>query len=305
MNRLSWRLSRVPSEAASASSTSSLLDRKLTTEKDQSIFETTSPFDFLQEFDTHFLVDDSQSMFGDNWEQARRALLEAARYCTQRLTKGFSVSFLHHNSPNSTSVAGGYAHITYETEVVEIFKHVRTSLESTRPTAQRLEDLLNQHSAQSDDASFKEYESTQFSPRPLKIIVITNGIPSDDIKPILASIEPQEKAQSFSDLSPSLEVNIDIWQVGRNALASHFFYKTGKLRNMPTCSPPKQGPQYKYDCDRPDARPSSNFATFMSENLTQLPSTMGVLGNWDYNSQVGRTKTSRGGRFGLAGQRLR
>ncbi|KAH7071673.1 hypothetical protein FB567DRAFT_455272 [Paraphoma chrysanthemicola] len=153
------------------------------------------PYAFLKSFDTVFLIDDSGSMAGRSWRETGKAIETITPICTQRDADGIDVYFLNH--PDSTL----YKNITSAGTVVEIFQSVRPS--GSTPTGQRLNKILKPY--------LQRYEKNPETTKPINIIVITDGEPSDDVEsPIIQAAKKLDKLDA-----PAWQVGIQFFQVGR------------------------------------------------------------------------------------------
>jgi uncharacterized protein YegL len=149
---------------------------------------------FLGTFDTVFLVDDSGSMAGRSWRETAEALETITPICTKHDKDGIDIYFLnqgdspiHHN-------------VTSASTIIEIFQTVRPR--GATPTGQRLNKIL------------KPYLSRlEVNPniKPINIIVITDGEPSDDVESVIISA-----AKKLDKLeAEAWQVGIQFFQVGR------------------------------------------------------------------------------------------
>ncbi|KAF2009001.1 hypothetical protein BU24DRAFT_437518 [Aaosphaeria arxii CBS 175.79] len=156
---------------------------------------TDDPFAFLKSFDTIFLIDDSGSMAGRSWRETQRALETITPICTQRDADGIDIYFLNH--PDSDY----YKNVTSPGSVVEIFQSVRPG--GGTPTGQKLNNILRPYIRQCE----RSLETT----KPINIIVITDGEPSDDVEsPIINAAKKLDKLDA-----PAWQVGIQFFQVGR------------------------------------------------------------------------------------------
>ncbi|PFH49798.1 hypothetical protein AMATHDRAFT_146821 [Amanita thiersii Skay4041] len=115
------------------------------------------------------LVDDSSSMYGRLWPAAREALAGVVEVNSKYSTEGVDVYFMN-NTRSELNLKSG-------TAVRQLFNSVIPQGET--PTGARLEDL------------FKIYlpliENPKSTYRPITLIVITDGEPTDDPKGVIAS----------------------------------------------------------------------------------------------------------------------
>jgi uncharacterized protein YegL len=149
---------------------------------------------FLSSFDTVFLIDDSGSMAGRSWRETRQALETITPICTAHDADGIDIYFL--NADDSPS----YQNVRSANEVDEIFKSVRPM--GGTPTGQRLNKILKRYMTQ--------FTHDQENTKPLNIIVITDGEPSDDVEsPIISTAKKLDKLDA-----PAWQIGIQFFQVG-------------------------------------------------------------------------------------------
>lgn len=153
------------------------------------------PYAFLKTFDTIFLIDDSGSMAGRSWRETGKALETITPICTQRDADGIDIYFLNH--PDSSL----YKNVVSAGTVVEIFQSVRPS--GATPTGQRLNKILKPY--------LQRYQQSPDTTKPINIIVITDGEPSDDVEsPIIQAAKKLDKLEA-----PAWQVGIQFFQVGK------------------------------------------------------------------------------------------
>lgn len=152
-------------------------------------------FAFLKSFDTIFLIDDSGSMAGRSWRETGKALETITPICTQRDADGIDIYFLNkRDSPM-------FQNVTSAGTVIEIFQTVRPS--GATPTGQRLQKILKPY--------LQRYERDPENTKPINVIVITDGEPSDDVEaPIIACAKKLDKLDA-----PAWQVGIQFFQVGK------------------------------------------------------------------------------------------
>ncbi|KAI9673746.1 MAG: hypothetical protein M1829_003983 [Trizodia sp. TS-e1964] len=152
------------------------------------------PYAFLSTFDTVFLIDDSGSMAGRSWRETSAALRTVTPICTAHDIDGVDIYFLNH--PDSVE----YKNITAPRDIERIFASVRPS--GGTPTGTRLNQLLKPYLA----AFALAPETT----KPLNIIVITDGVPSDDVESVvIGAARKLDQADA-----PAWQVGIQFFQVG-------------------------------------------------------------------------------------------
>jgi uncharacterized protein YegL len=152
-------------------------------------------YDFLRIFDTVFVIDDSSSMIGRSWRETREALEAITSICTKRDPDGIDIYFLNHqDKPKFKTIISG-------STVNDIFKAVRP--QGSTPTGKRLDHILQQY-----------LHDLKKNPtmKPINIIVITDGEPSDDVEsPIIATAKKLDKLNA-----PAWQVGIQFFQVGKS-----------------------------------------------------------------------------------------
>jgi uncharacterized protein YegL len=171
-----------------------------------------SPYAFLREFDTIFLIDDSGSMAGRSWRETSEALAKIAPICTAHDADGIDIYFLNHRNPNATH--GGYTNITTTEAVQNLFKAVKP-LGGT-PTGTRLTHILRPYLSEVAESIERQSHGHEATVKPLNIIVITDGVPSDDVETVI--VNAAKKLDSYN--AESWQVGIQFFQVGREPEAA-------------------------------------------------------------------------------------
>ena len=152
------------------------------------------PYDFLRTFDTIFLIDDSGSMAGSNWRETGKALEAITPICTSHDADGIDIYFLNHTN--------SFKNVTSVSTVIEIFQSVRPR--GGTPTGQRIHSILVPYLAR--------YRAAPNTTKPMNLIVITDGAPSDDVESAIA------QAATELDLlrAPGWQIGIQFFQVGKD-----------------------------------------------------------------------------------------
>ena len=153
-------------------------------------------FAFLSTFDTIFLIDDSGSMAGRSWRETATALQTIAPICTARDVDGIDIHFLNHaaNDPQR------YCNVTSTSMIEKIFNTV--SPRGGTPTGIRLHQILKPY--------LQRYRARPTTTKPLNIVVITDGVPSDDVESVIIDVAKQlDKAEA-----PAWQVGVQFFQVG-------------------------------------------------------------------------------------------
>lgn len=152
-------------------------------------------FNFLATFDTIFLIDDSGSMAGRSWRETEAALRTITPVCTAYDADGIDIYFLNHVRDEAR-----YRNITSPEAVARIFQTVRPS--GGTPTGIRLHQILKPY--------LERYAAQPATTKPLNIIVITDGVPTDDVESVIISA-----ARKLDRLdAPAWQCGIQFFQVG-------------------------------------------------------------------------------------------
>ncbi|KAK2629161.1 hypothetical protein QTJ16_002264 [Diplocarpon rosae] len=166
------------------------------------------PYSFLGTFDTVLLIDDSGSMAGRSWREVGQAISTIAPIVTKHDSDGIDVYFMNHISSHAGSTsegvaAGGYRGIKRAATVHEIFERVRP--QGGTPTGTRLHTILKPYLARLESEMAARGEM-----KPLNLIVLTDGVPSDDVESVLLSA-----AKKLDKLeAPPFQVGVQFFQVG-------------------------------------------------------------------------------------------
>ena len=155
------------------------------------------PYAFLSSFDTVFLIDDSGSMAGRSWRETADALKSITPICTAHDADGVDIYFL--NQGDSTE----YHNIKQAADVDRVFNSVRPY--GHTPTGARLHAILKPYLAELELALKRKQEL-----KALNIIVITDGVPSDDPEAVII-----HAAKTLDRLeAPAWQVGVQFFQVG-------------------------------------------------------------------------------------------
>ena len=147
-------------------------------------------------------------MAGRSWREVSQALSTIAPIVTQHDSDGIDVYFLNHksNHPGAVSegiAAGGYRGITRAATITEIFERVRP--QGGTPTGIRVHNILKPYLAKLESEMAQGREL-----KPLNLIVLTDGVPSDDVESVLLSA-----AKKLDKLdAPPFQVGVQFFQVG-------------------------------------------------------------------------------------------
>ncbi|CAE7226219.1 unnamed protein product [Rhizoctonia solani] len=161
----------------------------------------------LMHYDTQFLIDDSGSMSGSRWNEARDALMGLAKYALKHDQDGIEIFFLN-------DVTNGL--VRNEEEVRKLFYSVGPT--GGTPTGRRLEQILTTYISRIEAAKTKSggADPSQSGIKPLNLIVITDGEPTDDPESVIVTAARRLDAGQFS----LTQVGIQFIQVGDDKSAS-------------------------------------------------------------------------------------
>ncbi|KAF9887044.1 hypothetical protein FE257_010538 [Aspergillus nanangensis] len=180
-----------------------------------------SPYAFLREFDTIFVVDDSSSMLGYRWKEAEEAIAAIAPICTDFDHDGIDIYFLNHRNPATRYTTGAYMNVTTADAVRSIFR--RVSPRGPTPFGRRLHEIMNPYMrrlermmvAADDYGNVPLGESSVV--KPLNIIAITDGEFTDDAQSIIVDVAKRLDAPSCRAVP--WQVGIQFFQVGDDEAA--------------------------------------------------------------------------------------
>lgn len=155
------------------------------------------PYAFLSSFDTIFLIDDSGSMAGRSWRETADALKSITPICTAHDADGVDIYFLNQRD------SAEYRNIKNPADVDRVFNSVRPY--GHTPIGTRLRHILKPYLAQLETQLSRREEV-----KALNIIVITDGVPSDDPEAVII-----QAAKTLDRLeAPAWQIGIQFFQVG-------------------------------------------------------------------------------------------
>ncbi|KAI0884618.1 uncharacterized protein GGS22DRAFT_163937 [Annulohypoxylon maeteangense] len=174
---------------------------------------------FLKEFNTIFLIDDSLSMKAERrWEETQKAISAILPICMEHDEDGVDVYFLNHRTTDRGdssrgAVGSGYRGVREPRVVHNMFKFVRPSLAT--PTGLRLDHILRAY-LKNYEALVKASGGDVYCVRPINIIVITDGQPTDEPGEVIA-----QAARRLDEMrAPPHQIGIQFFQVGRDPNAT-------------------------------------------------------------------------------------
>ncbi|KAI9373099.1 hypothetical protein BJX61DRAFT_533426 [Aspergillus egyptiacus] len=200
------------------SSTSNTAAPVATSSSSTGISPNDTAYSFLSTFDTIFLVDDSTSMRGKRWSEAESAIAAIAPICTHYDSDGIDIYFLNHRNHHSTrgqGAAGGYKNVTDAAGVREIFKSVSPT--GATPVGTRLHQILTPYMRELTRLASTGRESEL---KPLNVIVITDGVFTDDAESVIVGVAKQLDSPSIQAVP--WQVGIQFFQVGDDRQAKDY-----------------------------------------------------------------------------------
>lgn len=155
-----------------------------------------------------FLIDDSGSMAGSSWREVKEALRAVTPICTAHDADGIDVFFLNSKNPSHPD-GGGFPNIRRPDEVETLFSRVRPH--GGTPTGTRLNQILKPYLREYERRIAITGDPDNSGVKPVNMIVITDGVPTDDPESVIVSI-----AKKLDKLeAPPYQVGIQFFQVGK------------------------------------------------------------------------------------------
>ncbi|KAE9402990.1 vWA-like protein [Gymnopus androsaceus JB14] len=153
----------------------------------------------LSGIDIVFVVDDSDSMEGDRWNDVRNALSGVAHDCGQFDEDGFDLHFLNNeyfqqNINNSESITQAFSEV---------------SPDGATPTGERLRKVL--------ETCISRLEDRTGPSKPVGIIVITDGDPTDDVESVIVAAAQRLESAGV----PENQLYIHFIQIGDDLAATN------------------------------------------------------------------------------------
>ncbi|KIL70355.1 hypothetical protein M378DRAFT_67282 [Amanita muscaria Koide BX008] len=160
----------------------------------------------LTKFDTVFIVDDSSSMRGARWEEAKAALATLAELAGRYDTNGIDVHFLNHEAVGRN--------LKDSSDIIRLFQNVRPN--GATPIGNKLEELLIEYLSVIEPLHDRPAELKKV--RPVNFLVITDGYPTDDPESVIVQIARRLDAKYF----PITQVGIQFVQIGNDRSATQY-----------------------------------------------------------------------------------
>jgi len=164
--------------------------------------------ELLRKYNTVLIVDDSNSMSGTLWLEARDALAALAEVAAKYDTDGIDVCFL--NSPRVGN------NLTNAHDVKRLFDSIHPR--GFTPLGGKLEELLLIYMDQLETAKASKEPNAMKVVKPVNYIVITDGVPSDDPASVIVAIAKRLDAQNF----PLAQLGIQFVQIGSDSGATAY-----------------------------------------------------------------------------------
>ncbi|KZT05560.1 uncharacterized protein LAESUDRAFT_624491, partial [Laetiporus sulphureus 93-53] len=167
--------------------------------------------DTLRKYNTVLVIDDSGSMQGERWQEARDALSALADVASKYDADGIDICFLN-DKHVGTDVR--------DPQVVKrIFDHVRPR--GITPIGEKLEELLLFYIENLERAKRRvdagDHEGMK-DMKPVNFIVITDGAPTDDPEEVIVTAARRLDRNNF----PLTQVGIQFVQIGDDPQATEF-----------------------------------------------------------------------------------
>ncbi|KAA8910588.1 hypothetical protein FN846DRAFT_897928 [Sphaerosporella brunnea] len=166
------------------------------------------PYLLLRRFDTVIVVDDSLSM-GEHWAATQSALETVATVALKHDQDGIDIHFMNHPEKSAWNVKSA-------THIRRLFSEVEP--DGCTPTGECLDDILRdyldryaQTKLPASPSSAPDGEHRQPSKiKPLNIVVLTDGEPTDDPESVIVSAARRLEALN----APLHQVGIQFLQIG-------------------------------------------------------------------------------------------
>jgi len=167
--------------------------------------------EILRKYDTVIVVDDSSSMMGTLWNEARDALASLADIAGKYDTDGIDVHFL--NSRHFLS------NVHQSSTIKRLFDRVQPK--GITPIGGKLEELLLAYLASLETAKAREVAGdakAMKALKPVNYIVLTDGAPTDDPEDVIVTAARRLDRGNFS----ITQVGIQFVQIGDSKEAGKF-----------------------------------------------------------------------------------
>lgn len=199
-----WSSEKDP-EASRAAARAAYLRQPLRAESLEDALET------LRHYDTIIIMDDSSSMAGSLWKEAKQALATLADVACQYDANGVDIHFLNHY--------GSMTGVTDSKTIHQEFANLQPC--GPTPIGHRLDIILGDYFRDLDAAKRQENAGDYLARKqikPVNVIVITDGAPTDDPESVIVSFAQRLDADKW----PLAQVGIQFVQIGNSRRATKF-----------------------------------------------------------------------------------
>lgn len=165
----------------------------------------------LRHYDTIIIMDDSSSMAGSLWKEAKQALATLADVASKYDANGVDIHFLNHY--------GSMTGVTDSKAVHQQFANLQPC--GPTPIGHRLDVILGDYFRDLDAAKRQEDAGDYFARKqikPVNVIIITDGAPTDDPESVIVSFAKRLEADKW----PLAQVGIQFVQIGNSRRATQF-----------------------------------------------------------------------------------
>lgn len=158
-------------------------------------------------------------MAGRSWREVGAVLANITPICTSHDADGIDLYFLNHKRPSTVApplgkATGGYANVRDVAAVNRIFETVRPG--GSTPTGTRIHTIIRRYLRHYEEKLKENPDEPEV--KPVNMIVITDGEPSDDLEGVLHSA-----AKKLDQLdAPPFQVGIQFFKVGNEPGASEY-----------------------------------------------------------------------------------
>ncbi|KAK0652008.1 hypothetical protein B0T16DRAFT_405193 [Cercophora newfieldiana] len=147
-------------------------------------------------------------MAGRSWREVKDALRAITPICTDHDADGVDVYFLNAKNSATAYSGGGWTNIRSADQVEALFNQVRPG--GGTPTGTRINQIMKPYLRRYEEAIAARRDPEDTGIKPINMIVITDGVPTDDPEAIIAGM-----AGKLDRLeAPPYQVGIQFFQVG-------------------------------------------------------------------------------------------
>jgi hypothetical protein len=160
-------------------------------------------------------------MRGQNWKETLQAVANVSPICTTHDPDGVDIWFLKNRNPKEPQ-SGAYLNITTPQSVEKIFESVYPHGDT--PIGARLKDILEPYLDHLEESLRSARENMDFvsDVRPINIIVITDGKPTDDLENDLVTTLVYTAKKLDELKAKPYQIGIQFFQVGNDIEVTEF-----------------------------------------------------------------------------------